>query len=103
MLSILYAQDFSNRKEEINSEFKTKLVDTYGILRSQMIQNVISVITMTTSMGIAIGKLKATFTLNHVKGSNILSEILIPLSTMILFPLYTLVALLIAPLRLPKN
>jgi AhpD family alkylhydroperoxidase len=103
LLSILYAQDFANRKEVINPEFKTKLVETYGIPRSRMIQNVISVITMTTSMGIAIGKLKATFTFNHVKGSNILSEILIPLSTMVMFPLYTLVALLIAPLRLPKK
>jgi AhpD family alkylhydroperoxidase len=100
LLSILYAQDYANRKEVINPEFKAKLIETYGVPRSRMIQNVIAVITMTTSMGIAIGKLKATFTGHHVKGSNILSELFIPLSTMAFFPVWVILGLLMKPLTL---
>jgi hypothetical protein len=68
-----------------------------------MIQNVIAVITMTTSMGIAIGKLKATFTGHHVKGSNILSELFIPLSTMVFFPIFAILGLIVSPFRLLKS
>jgi hypothetical protein len=42
---------------------------------------------------------KDTLTFKHVKGSSVFSEILIPLTTMILFPLTFVVALIITPFK----
>jgi len=103
LLSILYSQDYASNKETINKPYVEKLVEAYGVRRTRMIKNVISIITMTTSMGIAIGKLKATFTGKHVKGSNIFSELFIPLSTMIIFPFIVLLGLVVSPFRLLKK
>ena len=103
LLSILYAQDYASNKETMNKPYVAKLIEAYGVRRTRMIKNVISIITMTTSMGIAIGKLKATFTGKHVKGSNIFSELFIPLSTMILFPFIVLLGLVVSPFRLLRK
>jgi AhpD family alkylhydroperoxidase len=103
LLSILYAQDYASNKETINKPYVAKLIEAYGVRRTRMIKNVISIITMTTSMGIAIGKLKATFTGKHVRGSNVFSELFIPLSTMILFPFIALLGLVVSPFRLLKK
>jgi AhpD family alkylhydroperoxidase len=103
LLSILYAQDYASNKETMNQTYVAKLIEAYGVRRTRMIKNVISIITMTTSMGIAIGKLKATFTGKHVRGSNVFSELFIPLSTMIIFPFIVLLGFVISPFRLLKK
>jgi AhpD family alkylhydroperoxidase len=103
LLSILYAQDYASNKETLNQPYVAKLIEAYGVRRTRMIKNVISIITMTTSMGIAIGKLKATFTGKHVRGSNVFSELFIPLSTMIIFPFIVLLGFVISPFRLLKK
>jgi AhpD family alkylhydroperoxidase len=99
LLSVLYAQNFAANKEQYNPKMKQAMLETYGKPRTRMIENAMNVITMTNSMGIALGKLKETLTFNHVKGSSVLSEILIPLSTMILFPVFVIIALLFTPIK----
>jgi AhpD family alkylhydroperoxidase len=99
LLSVLYAQNFASNKEKYNPKMKQEMLETYGKPRTRMIDNAMAVITMTNSMGIALGKLKDTLTFKHVKGSSVFSEILIPLTTMILFPLTFVVALIITPFK----
>lgn len=86
-LGVLFAKDYAFNKEKINAEFYQKLVDTYDVRKARAILGVVEMITMTNAMGLGLGYLKRTFTFKHVKGSNILNEVLIPLSTMVLFPL----------------
>jgi hypothetical protein len=66
------------------------LIETYGVRKARAILGVVEMITMTNGMGLGLGYLKRTLTFKHVKGSNILNEILVPLSTMILFPILLL-------------
>lgn len=86
-LGVLFAKDYAFNKEKVDADFYQKLVDTYDVRKARAILGVVEMITMTNAMGLGLGYLKRTLTFKHVKGSNILNEVLIPLSTMVLFPL----------------
>lgn len=86
-LGVLFAKDYAFNKEKIDADFYQKLVDTYDVRKARAILGVVEMITMTNAMGLGLGYLKRTLTFKHVKGSNILNEVLIPLSTKVLFPL----------------
>lgn len=92
-LGVLFAKDYAFNKEKIDMDFYQKLVDSYDVRKARAILGVVEMITMTNAMGLALGYLKRTLTFKHVKGSNILNEVLIPLSTMVLFPLSLLLFL----------
>lgn len=92
-LGVLFAKDYAFNKETIDPAFYDKLVTTYGVRKARAILGVVEMITMTNGMGLALGYLKRTFTFKHVKGSNVLNEVFVPLSTMVLFPLLLLLFL----------
>lgn len=92
-LGVLFAKDYAYNKEKIDQAFYQKLVETYQVRKARAILGVVEMITMTNGMGLALGYLKRTLTFKHVKGSNVLNEILVPLSTMVLFPLLLLILL----------
>ena len=96
-LGVLFAKDYAFNKETIDKAFYQKLVDTYNVRKARAILGVTEMITMTNSMGLALGLLKRTLTFKHVKGSNVLNEILVPLSTMVLFPLFLILFLPVIP------
>lgn len=96
-LGVLFAKDYAFNKETIDKAFYQKLVDTYNVRKARAILGVTEMITMTNSMGLALGFLKRTLTFKHVKGSNVLNEILVPLSTMVLFPLFLILYLPVIP------
>lgn len=89
-LAVLFAKDYAFNHETIDQDFHNKLIETYGVRKARAILGVVEMITMTNGMGLGLGYLKRTLTFKHVKGSNILNEILVPLSTMILFPILLL-------------
>jgi AhpD family alkylhydroperoxidase len=89
-LGVLFAKDYAFNHETIDQDFYNKLIETYGVRKARAILGVVEMITMTNGMGLGLGYLKRTLTFKHVKGSNILNEILVPLSTMILFPILLL-------------
>ena len=89
-LGVLFAKDYAFNHETIDQDFHNKLIETYGVRKARAILGVVEMITMTNGMGLGLGYLKRTLTFKHVKGSNILNEILVPLSTMILFPILLL-------------
>lgn len=92
-LGVLFAKDYAFNQETIDRSFYDKLVSTYGARKARAILGVVEMITMTNGMGLALGYLKRTLTFKHVKGSNVLNEIFVPLSTMVLFPLLLLLFL----------
>ncbi|MBE0701167.1 MAG: carboxymuconolactone decarboxylase family protein [Acholeplasmataceae bacterium] len=102
VLAVLFAKDYAFNKEHVDQEFYQKLEHTYGVYKARAILNVCTVITMTTSMGISMGLFKETLMLRHIKGSHILNEILIPLVTLVFFPLFFIFSLFIVPFSILK-
>ena len=100
--SVLFAKDYAANKEVIDPAYKTKLEQQYGKAKAHAICYACQMITMTNSMGINMKRLRDTLMFKHEKGSNFLNELLIPLSTMILFPILALVALTYMPFRVNK-
>lgn len=98
-LAVLFAKDFAANKETIDPAFYAKLSDYYGQSGARAIVCVSHVITMTTSMGISLGLLKDTLTFRHQKGSNVLNELLIPISTILFFPLMLITSFFVNPLK----
>ena len=96
-LGVLFAKDYAFNKEKVDKEFYDRLVEHYGHRKSRAILGASEFITMTNSMGISMALLKNTLSFKHVKGSNILNEIFIPLSTMVFFPTFLILNLLIIP------
>lgn len=96
-LGVLFAKDYAFNKEKVDQTFYQKLVETYGKRRARSILGVTHVITMTNGMGVSLDLLKQTLTFKHVKGSNVLNELLIPLTTMILFPVFLILNIPIVP------
>jgi len=100
--SVMFAKDYAANKEEIDPSFKNKLEQEYGKTKAFAICKACQMITMTNSMGINMKHLRDTLMFKHKKGSNVLNEILVPLSTMILFPILVLVSLLYVPFQVNK-
>ncbi len=97
VIAVLFAKDFAFNKEKIDMEFYNKLLNQYGFLRTKLIIYIVNFITMTNAMGISLDLLKATLSFKHVKKSCVLNEILIPLSTLVFFPLFLIISLFIVP------
>ncbi|MFH5882632.1 carboxymuconolactone decarboxylase family protein [Liberiplasma polymorphum] len=95
--AVLFGKNYAFNHEVVDQEFYTRLVETYGIRKARSILGVTHVITMTNGMGISLDLLKQTLTFKHVKGSNILNELLVPVFTMVLFPLFLLLNLFVVP------
>ncbi len=102
-LAVLFAKNYADNKEEVDQAFYQKLIDNYGKRKARAILGVAHVITMTNGMGISLDLLKKTFTFKHVKGSNVLNELLVPLFTMILFPVFLVLNILVVPFTYLKH
>ncbi len=96
-LAVLFAKNYAFNKEIVDKEFYQKLIDHYGKRKARAVLGVTHVITMTNGMGISLDLLKQTFTFKHVKGSCILNEILVPILTMVLFPIFLIINVPVVP------
>jgi len=96
-LAVLFAKDYAYNKETIDPEFYEKLEHTYGIRKARAILGAVEFITMTNSMGISLALLKNTLSFKHVKGSNFLNELLIPIATIVLLPTFLFINLFVIP------
>jgi AhpD family alkylhydroperoxidase len=97
--SVLFAKDYAANKEVIDPKYKAKLEQEYGKAKAHAICYACQMITMTNSMGINLKRLRDTFMFKHHSGSNFLNELLIPLSTMLLFPLLAIASLTYMPFK----
>jgi AhpD family alkylhydroperoxidase len=99
-LAVLFAKDYAFNHEILDSIYYQKIIERYGIDKAKAILSVSEMITMTNSMGISLGLLKQTLSFKHVKGSRIYNELLIPLLTMVLFPISVIAGLFVLPFTL---
>lgn len=89
-VAVLFAQDFAYSKEALDSNSVSRIVEEYGYKKAQLIVAACRVITMTNGMGISLDDLYHRIQFKRNKESNLLIELLNPLLTMVLFPVFTL-------------
>ena len=85
-VAVLFAQNFAYSKEEVTYEALRRIVEEYGIDKSELILAASNMITMTNGMGTSMDHLYSRIRFQRNHRSYLLSEILNPLLTMLLFP-----------------
>lgn len=93
LVAVLYGQHYADSHETPDAEALRRLQETYGVDRANIIQGFTEVITFTNSLGIAFNLLKDRLTFKRHKDSRFLNELLVILSSMLLFPLFVIVSL----------
>lgn len=99
VLAVLFAKDFAASHEVIDSASYRKIQDFYGTDGARAIVCASHVITMTTSMGISLALLKDRLLFKSHRQSHWWNELLIPLSTLVLFPMIYVVSLFSKPIN----
>jgi AhpD family alkylhydroperoxidase len=84
--AVLFAKNFAFNHEVIDLALYNKIAELYGEDKANAIIHVCNIITMTCAMGINLKLLKNRILLKPGKGSKFFNEIMIPLSTIVLFP-----------------
>ena len=93
LVAVLYGQHYADSKEQPTDESIKTLIDTYGVEKARMVEGITHVITFTNSLGIAMNLLKDRLLFRRNKESKFLTEFLIALSSMTLFPLFVILNL----------
>lgn len=91
LVAVLFAEHYAYSHEKPEQTAIDRLIDEYGKEKAKIICAILSMITMTNSMGIAMAALKERLMFRPIKKSKIGSELFIPVSTLILFPLLYIV------------
>lgn len=89
-VAYMFAQEFAYTKENPSESSIDRLIEDYGYDKAELIVAACHMITMTNGMGISMDNLYNRIKFKRDKTSNIIGELLNPLLTMILFPLFTL-------------
>lgn len=89
-VAVMFAQEFAYTKENPSASSLNRLIDEYGYEKAELIVAACHMITMTNGMGINMDNLYKRLTFRRDKKSNILIEVLNPLLTMLLFPIFTI-------------
>jgi|LGOV01.1.fsa_nt_gb AhpD family alkylhydroperoxidase len=89
-VAVMFAQDFAYSKEAPSKDSVDRLIQEYGTEKADRIVAVCNVITMTNGMGTSLDYLYKRIKFKRNKNSNILIELLNPLLTMLLFPVFTI-------------
>jgi AhpD family alkylhydroperoxidase len=87
LVGVLFGEHYAYSHEKPDQVAINRLIQEYGEEKAKIICAILSMITMTNSMGIAMASFKERLMFKAVKKSKISSEILIPISTLMLFPL----------------
>jgi AhpD family alkylhydroperoxidase len=85
-VSVLFGQHFAASKESPDGDALNRLIEEYGIDRTNCILAACHMITMTNGMGISMDHLWHRIKWRRNKESNLLVEVFNPLLTMLLFP-----------------
>lgn len=85
-IAIMFSQEFAYSKENPADESLVRLIKEYGLKKSELVLAASNMITMTNGMGTSMDYFYNRLRFKRNKNSNILSEILNPLLTMVLFP-----------------
>lgn len=89
-VGVLFGQHFASSFENPDGEAVERLVSEYGYQKAELIVAACDMITMTNGMGTSMDYLGQRLLWKRNKQSNLFIELLNPLLTMILFPLFVL-------------
>ena len=92
--SVMFGQEFAYSKENPSAESIHRMIEEYGYPKAELIVAACNMITMTNGMGTSLDYLYNRIKFKRNKKSNIIIEILNPLLTMILFPIFTILFLI---------
>jgi AhpD family alkylhydroperoxidase len=85
-VAVLFAQNFAYTKEQVSVEGLRRIIEEYGHEKSELILAACNMITMTNGMGTSMDHFYRRLRFKRNKQSYIMSELLNPLLTMLLFP-----------------
>jgi AhpD family alkylhydroperoxidase len=85
VLAAVFAEHFADSYDCPDQESVSRLINEYGKQKAELIIAACQMITMTNGMGIALDDLYHRIQFKRNKQSNLLSELLNPLLTMVLF------------------
>lgn len=85
-VAVLFAQNYAYAKEQVSTEGLRRIIEEYGIKKSELILAACNMITMTNGMGTSMDHFYKRLLFKRNRNSNIASELLNPLFTMLLFP-----------------
>lgn len=89
-VAVLFAQNFAYSKENPSVEAIRRIVEEYGVKKSELILAASNMITFTNGMGTSMDYLYERMKFKRNKKSNILLELFNPLLSMSLFPVMVL-------------
>lgn len=87
LIGVLFGEHYAFSHEKPDQEAIDTLIKEYGTDKAKIICAILGMITMTNSMGIAMAAFKERVKFKRIKGSKLHNEILIPLTTMLFFPI----------------
>lgn len=87
-VGVLFGQHYADSKEHPTDEAIERLVTEYGFQKAELVLAACNMITMTNGMGTSMDYFYHRIQFKRNKQSNILIELLNPLLTMILFPIF---------------
>lgn len=90
LIAVLYGQHYADSKENPSTESVERLDEVYGVDKANMIKGFTHVITFTNSFGITMNLLKNRLLFRRDLRSNFINELLIVLSSMLVFPIMVL-------------
>jgi len=85
-VAVLFAQNFAYSKEEVSTEALRRIIEDYGKEKAELILAACYMITMTNGMGTSMDHFYMRLRFKRNRKSYIMSEVLNPLLTMLLFP-----------------
>jgi len=95
-VAVLFGQHFASSMEHPDEDAITRLVTEYGFQKAELVLAACNMITMTNGMGTSLDYLAHRLQFKRNKQSRIVSELLNPLLTMILFPMFVLYYFLVS-------
>ncbi len=86
LVGVLFGEHYAFSHESPDKEAIERLIEEYGMEKAKIICAVLGMITLTNSMGIAMGLFRDRLIFRRVKKSKLINELGIPLLTMTIFP-----------------
>ena len=89
-VAVMFGQHFAYSKEEPDRETIERIIEEYGYKKAELVLAACNMITFTNGMGTSMDYLYQRIRFKKNKNSNIVLEIINPLASMVLFPLFVL-------------
>lgn len=86
LVAVLFGEHYASSHEKPDKLIVERLIQEYGREKAKIICAILGIITLTNSMGIAMGLFKERLMFKRVKRSKLFNELGIPMLTITVFP-----------------